>query len=259
MKPFASIAIPHDDVAQGRLTMDVFAADLWQVAKGTAKPDYQDPDLFVQKTYITRGLKHILNLAESRLKGMGGDAVIQLQTPFGGGKTHTLIALYHKSKEWNAKVAVLDGTALTADTRLWEDLERQLTGKVELTKGDTAPGKDALGKLLNQNAPVLILIDELLEHITKASGIKVGDSNLGSQTLAFIQELTGAVATIGNALLVLTLPSSSLEHFDENAERAFHQLQKIVGRVEKSHSPVEDDEIESVIRKRLFEYIDEKG
>jgi hypothetical protein len=49
-----------------------------------------------------------------------------------------------------------------------------------------------------------------------------------------------------------------LEHFDENAERAFHQLQKIVGRVEKTHSPVEDDEIESVIRKRLFEYIDEK-
>jgi len=258
MKPFTSIAIPHDDVAKGRLTMDIFAADLWQVAKGTAKPDYQDPQLFFQKTYITRGLNHILNLAESRLKGMGGDAVIQLQTPFGGGKTHTLIALYHKSKEWNAKVVVLDGTALPGNTKLWEELERQLTGKVELTKGDTAPGKNALEKILSQNAPVLILIDELLEYITKASGIKVGDSNLGSQTLAFIQELTGAVATVGNALLVLTLPSSSLEHFDENAERAFHQLQKIVGRVEKAHSPVEDDEIESVIRKRLFEYIDEK-
>ncbi|PMB78266.1 MAG: AAA family ATPase [Fervidicoccus fontis] len=258
MKPFTSIAIPHDDVAKGILTMDIFAADLWQVAKGTAKPEYQNPQLFFQKTYITRGLDHILDLAESRLKGMGGDAVIQLQTPFGGGKTHTLIALYHKSKKWNAKVVVLDGTALPGNTKLWEELERQLTGKVELTKGDTAPGKDALGKILSQNAPVLILIDELLEYITKASGIKVGDSNLGSQTLAFIQELTGAVATVGNALLVLTLPSSSLEHFDENAERSFHQLQKIVGRVEKAHSPVEDDEIESVIRKRLFKYIDKK-
>ncbi len=259
MKPFTQIAKPHKDIIEGRLTMDVFAADLWQVATGKAPEEYQDPDLFFNKTYITTGLKNILEIARNRLDGKSGDSTIQLQTPFGGGKTHTLIALYHKAREWKAKVAVLDGTALNPkEKKLWEELESQLTGKIEITRGDTAPGKEALIKLLSENAPLLILMDEVLEYITKAAGIKVGDSNLASQTLAFIQELTGAVATVGNSLLVLTLPSSVLEHYDENAERMFQQLQKITGRMEKIYTPVQDEEIENVIRARLFSYIDEK-
>ena len=259
MKTFTQIAIPHEDIVEGHLTMDVFAADLWQVAEGKAPLDYQDPDLFFKKTFITDGLKNILEIAKARLEGRSGDSVIQLQTPFGGGKTHTLIALYHKAKEWNAKVAVIDGTALNPeDNKLWEEIERQLTGIVSLTKGETAPGKEKLIELLSKNSPVLILMDELLEYITKAAGIKVGDSNLAAQSFAFIQELTGAVATVGNALLVLTLPSSILEHYDENAEKVFQQLQKITGRMEKIYTPVKDDEIEYVVRARLFSKIDEK-
>lgn len=258
MKPFAQIAIPHEDVAKGRLTMDVFAADLWQVAQGKATIDYQDPNLFFNKTFITDGLKNILEIAKARLEGRSGDSIIQLQTPFGGGKTHTLIALYHKAKEWNAKVAVIDGTALNPiENKLWEEIEKQLTGSVSLTKGETAPGKDKLIELLSNNMPVLILVDELLEYITKAAGVKVGDSNLAAQSFAFIQELTGAVATVGKALVVLTLPSSILEHYDENAERMFQQLQKITGRVEKIYTPVKDEEIENVVRARLFRKIDE--
>jgi len=258
MKPFTQIAIPNDDVVKGRLTMDVFAADLWQVVTGKAPEDYQNPDLFFRKTYETKGLKNILNVAKSRLEAKSGDSVIQLQTPFGGGKTHTLIALYHKAREWGSKVVVIDGTALNPKERkLWEELERQLTGKIEITKGDISLGKEKLVDLLSSNSPVLILMDEVLEYITKSAAIKVGDSNLSAQTLAFIQELTGAVATVGNALLVLTLPSSDLEHFDENAERAFQQLQKITGRIEKIYTPVQDDEIEYVIRARLFNKIDE--
>ncbi|MGC9016934.1 MAG: ATP-binding protein, partial [Caldimicrobium sp.] len=187
------------------------------------------------------------------------DSILHLQTPFGGGKTHTLIALYHKAKEWNAKVVVLDGTAFDAKKqRLWEELERQLTGKIEITKGDTAPGKEVLLKLLSENVPVLILMDEVLEYITKAAGVKVGDSNLASQTFAFLQELTATVSTVGKALLVLTLPSSTLEHYDEFAEKTFQQLQKITGRVEKIYAPVKDEEIASVIRARLFSKVDEK-
>lgn len=101
-------------------------------------------------------------------------------------------------------------------------------------------------------------MDEVLEYVTKAAGVKVGDSNLASQTFAFIQELTGAVSALGNALLVITLPSSLLEHYDENAERMFQQLQKIVGRTEKIYTPVDDEEIASVVRARLFSKIDEK-
>jgi hypothetical protein len=258
MKPFTQIAIPHRDIVEGRLTMDVFAADLWQVVNERAPEDYQDPDLFFRKTFLTTGLKNILDIAKSRLEGKIGDSVIQLQTPFGGGKTHTLIALYHKAKEWNVKVVVLDGTAFNPkEKKFWEEIEKQLTGKIEVTKVDITPGKEALIKLLSENAPALILMDEVLEYITKAAGIKVGDSNLAAQTLAFIQELTGAVATVGNSLLVLTLPSSTLEH-DENTERMFQRLQKITGRMEKIYTPVQDEEIENVIRARLFSYIDEK-
>lgn len=259
MKSFTQIAIPHEDILTGRLTMDVFAADLWQVANKKAPPDYQNPDLFFRKTYQTKGLKNILDVAEKRLKGKIGDSVIQLQTPFGGGKTHALISLYQKAKEWGAKVVVFDGTALNPkDVKPWEEIERQLTGKIETLKGEIAPGKDKLINLISENSPALILMDEILEYATKAAGIKVGDSNLASQTLAFIQELTGAVSTTGNALLVLTLPSSILEHYDENAEKMYQQLQKITGRVERIYTPVEDDEIEHVVRARLFSKIDEK-
>ena len=259
MKPFTQVAVPHEDIVKGRLEMDVFAADLWQVAQGKAPDDYQNPDLFFRKTFMTSGLKNIIEIAKARLEGRTGDSVIQLQTPFGGGKTHTLIALYHKAKEWNVKVAVIDGTALDPrKTKLWEEIEKQLKGKVELTKGNIAPGKEALIKILSKNSPALILMDEVLEYCTKAEGIKIGDSNLASQTLAFFQELTGAVATVGNSLLVLTLPSSTLEHYSENSERMFQQLQKIAGRMEKIYTPVKDDEIEDVVRKRLFIKIDEK-
>jgi hypothetical protein len=259
MKSFTQIAIPHDDIVKGRLTMDVFAADLWQVVTGRAPLDYQDPDLFFKKTYETNGLRNILQVARGRLEGKAGDPVIQLQTPFGGGKTHTLIALFHKAKEWGAKVVVFDGAALDPrDSKPWEELERQLTGKIELTKGEISPGKDTLIRLISENTPLLILIDEILVYATKAAGIKVGDSNLAAQTRVFIQELTGAVSTIGNAMLVITLPSSILEHYDENAERMFQQMQKIVGRIERIYTPVEDEEIEHVVRARLFSKVDEK-
>ena len=259
MKTFTQVAFPHEDVREGRLTMDVFAADLSRVAKGEAPPDYQDPDIFFKKTFLTKGLQNILNLAKARLEGRTGDSTIQLQTPFGGGKTHTLIALYHKAKEWNAKVAVFVGTDFDPkEARPWEVIEKSLTGKVELTRGEVSPGKEKLVRLLSENSPSIILMDEILEYITKASGIRVGDSNLASQTLAFIQELTEAVASVGNSLLVVTLPASVLEHYDENAEKTFQQLQKITGRLEKVYTPVGDEEIEHVIRARLFDRIDER-
>ncbi|MEM4565059.1 MAG: hypothetical protein QXD49_00485 [Archaeoglobaceae archaeon] len=258
MKPFTQIVRPHDDILEGRLTMDVFAADLWQVAFGNAPPEYRNPELFFRKTYLTKGLKNLIEVAKNRLLGKTGDAVVQLQTPFGGGKTHALIALYHRAREWNAKVLVFDGTALSAEVRLWEEFERQLTGKIDIARGEAPPGKEKLIKLISENSPLLILMDEVLQYITKASAIKVGDSNLGAQTLAFLQELMSAVASVGNAMLVITLPSSVLEHYDENAERAFQQLQKIAGRMEKIYNPVEDDEIEQVVRARLFSWVDEK-
>ncbi len=259
MKSFVQIAIPHKDILEGKFTEDVYAADLWQVVKGKAPLEYQDPDVFFRKTYETKGLKHILEVSRARLEGRGGDSVIQLQTPFGGGKTHSLIALYHKSREWGVNVVVIDGTSLEVkENTPWGEIERQLTGKIEFAKGYIPPGKEKLMDLFSAHQPVLILIDEILQYATRAAGEKVGDSNLASQTLAFLQALTGAVSAVERALLVLTLPSSIMEHYDENAERLYQRLQKITGRIERIYTPVEEDEIHAVIRKRLFQSVEEK-
>jgi len=257
MKPFHTIAIPHEDILEGRLTMDVFAADLWDVYQNRGPDEYRDSDLFFRKTFLTKGLTHLFSVIEKRIKGKGGDGVIQLQTPFGGGKTHSLIALYHKTHGWKAKRIVIVGTSLNPkkDT-LWGLIEKQLTGKVMEFEGNVSPGKGELRELLEKNQPMLVLMDEVLEYVTKASGIKVGDTTLAAQTIAFLQEITEVVSALEKTCLIITLPSSIIEHYDENAENLFQKLQKVTGRVEKIYTPVDDDEITSVVRKRLFSEID---
>ena len=182
--------------------------------------------------------------------------MIQIQTPFGGGKTHALIAMYHKASEWDVQKVVLVGTPMSASDTLWGMLEKQLTGKVARFDGLTSPGRDALYQLLSENQPVLILMDEVLEYMTKAAGVPVGNSTLASQTLAFMQELTEAAAILERVALVITLPSGTMEHYDQGAEQLFRQLGQIAGRVEKIYTPVQEHEIAQVIRRRLFSQID---
>ena len=124
MKAFHTIAIPHRDILEGRLTMDVFAADLYEVSEKRGTDEYKDAETFFKKTYLTQGLANILSVVEKRLHGQGGDPIIQIQTPFGGGKTHSLIAMYHKAEEWNAKRVVLVGTAFTTKETLWSIIEK---------------------------------------------------------------------------------------------------------------------------------------
>ena len=261
MTAFHTIAVPHDDILQGRLTMDVFAADLWGVFKGRGSDEYKNAELFFQKTYQTEGLKTLLEVVKSRLKGKGGDPVLQIQTPFGGGKTHALIAMYHKAAEWGAKRVVMVGTAMNpAKDTLWGQLEEQLTGKRKKFTGQTSPGRtEELRDLLADQGPVLILLDELLEFVTKAAGIPVAESTLANQSIAFMQELTELVSTLDKVALVVTLPSSLMEHFDEHAEQLFQQLQRVAGRVEKIYTPVQEHEITQVIRCRLFSEVNKKA
>ena len=255
MNPFHTIAVPHSDILEGRLTQDVFAADLWEVFNGRGPDEYKDAVQFFDKTYETDGLKHLLSVVEGRLSGRGGDPVIQIQTPFGGGKTHALIAMYHKATEWNTSRAVIVGTPMGGRDTLWGTLETQLTGREARFDGLTSPGRDAIYELLAAKQPALILMDELLEYMTKADGVRVENSTLASQTLAFMQELTEAAATLERVALVITLPSSGMEHFGEGAERLYEQLQHVVGRVEKIYTPVQEHEIAHVIRHRLFSHV----
>lgn len=259
MRAFHTIAVPHNDILEGRLTMDVFAADLWEVYQGRAPLEYLDANEFFRKTYVTEGLKNILDVVEKRVSGKGGDPVIQIQTPFGGGKTHALIAMYHRAADWGAKPVVIVGTTMGADDTIWGAIEYQLTGQRVKFAGKAAPGREAMHELLESHQPVIILMDEVLEYATKAAAYVVGESTLAAQTIAFMQELTEVAGTIEKACVIVTLPSSAQkEQYDENAQRLFQQLQHVSGRVEKIYTPVKDTEISFVIRQRLFQKVNEE-
>src|SRR3989338_5912889 len=98
LKPWREIITPHKDVLEGTFKQSEFAADLTQVASGNATPENADPEKFFARTFITEGMRLLLRSVAQRLSGNGGDPVIQLQTSFGGGKTHTLLAVYHLAK-----------------------------------------------------------------------------------------------------------------------------------------------------------------
>ena len=270
------VTTPHKDIREGKLSEAIFAADLGDVVYGKAPLEYQDASIFFQKTYLTSGLRNLLENVLSRLNSRKGDPVIQLQTPFGGGKTHALLALYHivshrKDIEHimavsglpeakNAKVAVFVGThadAVSGKTP-WGEIAEQL-GQYEIIKEHDekriAPGKEKLRQILEASGPTLILMDEILEYIVKANRAEKMERITQGQTLAFLQEISEVVASSDNCCLVITLPASILERYDEEAERSLQQIQKISGRVEAIYTPVEGVEIYEVIRKRLFEDI----
>ncbi|MFB6272856.1 MAG: ATPase, partial [Salinibacter sp.] len=91
MTPWYEIARPHADIRAGDFNQDVFAADLGDVRRGQAPEDYNDPYLFFKKTYLTGGLENLLHQVYGRLATGKGPTVLELQTPFGGGKTHALL------------------------------------------------------------------------------------------------------------------------------------------------------------------------
>ena len=90
-----TVVPPHRDVQGGRFPQAEFAADLAQVLAGKAETEYQEPAEFFRRTYLTAGMQGLLKTTIERLRGLGGEPVVELKTSFGGGKTHTLLALYH--------------------------------------------------------------------------------------------------------------------------------------------------------------------
>ncbi len=107
LKPWRDVVMLRDEIKRGTFEESEFAASLYDVVLGKASARYQHPVRFFQGTAFTRGLSDLLRRTLRRLAGEGGDGVIQLQTPFGGGKTHTLLALYHLAANW-AQVQEVD-------------------------------------------------------------------------------------------------------------------------------------------------------
>ena len=273
MKPWRKIVTLHTDIKRGKIDESVFAADLGDVVSERGPVEYQDPELFFKKTFPTKGLLNLLVAILKRLSGKGeGEAVIQIQTPFGGGKTHSLIALYHLFKSGNAvsdlesvkKVLEEAGVDKIPDTKIvtfvgttkdvfggktpWGELAYQL-GRLDLIRTHeekrVAPGKDLLHKIIGDE-PTLILMDEIAEYAVRAKDFR-------AQVMAFFQEITETVKVLPRASLVVTLPSSF--PYGEEGEEVLSQLQRIFGRVETIYTPVEGEEIYEVIRRRLFEDI----
>ena len=95
IKPWREIARPHRDVLEDTFRQAEFAANISQVSAGTAPPEYQDPVTFFSRSFITEDMRLLLIYVARRLSCRGGDPVVQLQTAFGGCKTHTLLAVMH--------------------------------------------------------------------------------------------------------------------------------------------------------------------
>jgi uncharacterized protein len=123
MRPWRDIAIPHQDVLKGTFQQSEFAADISQVQQGKAPPEYQDARQFFARTYITEGMRLLLDKVMRRLAGQAGDPVIQLQTAFGGGKTHTLMAVYHIARR-DCPVSELAGVPPILDAAGLTDLPK---------------------------------------------------------------------------------------------------------------------------------------
>lgn len=245
LKPWREVVTPHKDVASGKYQQAEFAADLWQVHLGEGSDEYKNPAEFFRRTYLTESLKRLLVGATQRLAGDGGDPVVQLQTNFGGGKTHSMLALYHMvsgvaAGEMSgvdavmaeagvkalpkAKRVVLVGNKIspgnpttkpdgTVVRTLWGELAWQLGGKKAFKRIQaddekaTSPG-DVLRELFNEYGPCLILIDEWVAYARQLhdqSDLPAG----GFETqFSFAQALTESAKLAKQCMLVVSLPAS---------------------------------------------------
>src|SRR5271166_1357848 len=245
LKPWREVVTPHADVASGRYQQAEFAADLWQVHLGEGSDEYRKPAEFFRRTFLTESLKGLLVGGVQRIAAQGGDPVVQLQTNFGGGKTHSMLALYHlfggaapgdlagvdavmaeagvKTLP-KARRVVLVGNRISPGNpvtkpdgavvrTLWGELAYQLGGSkafARIAKDDeraTSPG-DVLRELFVQYGPCLVLIDEWVAYARQLhdqSDLPAG----GFETqFTFAQALTESAKLAKNCLLVVSLPAS---------------------------------------------------
>ncbi len=245
LKPWREIVTPHKDVASGRYQQAEFAADLWQVHLGEGTDEYREPVEFFRRTYLTESLKGLLVGAIHRLAGRGGDPVVQLQTNFGGGKTHSMLALYHlfsgttlgelagidtvlqgaqASELAAARRVVLVGNKIspgnpvtkedgTVVRTLWGELAWQLGGKKAFARiaaddeNATNPG-DVLRELFNEYGPCLVLIDEWVAYARQLHDQSDLPAGSFETQFSFAQALTESAKLANHCLLVISLPAS---------------------------------------------------
>lgn len=285
IKPWLEVVSLHPDVVSENFSEDIFALDLGPLADGNPNVPavYRDPEQFFRSSYITTGLRSLLQDALSRLSGGAGNRILKLVTPFGGGKSHTLAALWHAAQKRAAldvvpeaqglpnvghvRTAVFDGQFFDAAKgkqfpgknfraqSMWGWVAWSLgreKGYEMLRAQDearVAPGADEILALLAEG-PNLILLDEVLNYLISAGGIKIHDTTLRDETLTFLQRLTAAVANTNNTALVFSLQSSKRESLEYVS--LLQTVDHLAARKDQRREPVEGNEILSVIQRRLL-------
>ena len=306
LKPWREVVNPHQDVASGGYQQAEFAADLWQVHLGEGTDEYRNPREFFRRTYLTESLKGLLSGAMQRLSGRGGDPVVELQTNFGGGKTHSMLALYHlfsgmptgelpgiddliasaevAARPDGVKRVVLVGNKIspgnpsvkedgTVVKTLWGELAWQLGGRAAFDKvrqddeRATSPG-DTLRELMNEYGPCLILIDEWVAYARQLHDDADLPAGSFETHFSFAQTLTESARAANCCLLVISLPSSDttsshVQGEDEEVggrrgRAALARLKNVIGRVESSWTPASTEEGFEIVRRRLFESLNER-
>jgi len=290
------VITPHPDVASGKYQQAEFAADLWRVYQdGKEAGEYGKPVEFFSRTYLTNGIRKLLLNGLRRLNGKGGDPVINLQTNFGGGKTHSLLALYHLFSGTNfssirdleeffgeaeglkpSKVnkAILVGNRITPGIKhkkpdgtevhtLWGEMAWQLGGKdaYKIVKDADEKGSnpgDQLVTLFRKHSPCLILIDEWVAYARQLHDSEGQLSGSYGTHISFAQALCEAAKTVDNALVVISLPASDIEMGGERGRQAAEELRNIVARIESPWSAATTEEAFEIVTRRLFTPISSK-
>lgn len=296
-KPWREVVTPHPDVASGRLQQAEFAADLGLVHRGEGPDEYRDPKEFFRRTYLTEGLSELLSNALRRLNDDGGDPVVELQTNFGGGKTHSMLALLHLfsgtpaadlpglepvleraggAQPIKANRAVLVGTALspvesrtkpdgTVTRTLWGEMAWQLLGKegyamvADADQRGVSPGSDTLRELFTAAAPCIVLIDEWVAFLRNMYQVDGLPAGSFEANLTFAQALTEAAKLAPRTLVVATIPESDIEVGGTGGQAALERIQKTFSRVAAPWRPASTEESFEIVRRRLFQPIDHEN
>jgi hypothetical protein len=297
LKPWRDVILPHPDVRDGKFQAAEFAADLAQVHRGEAGAEYGEPRAFFGRTFVTAGLRDLLSNALTRLDQGEGDPVVELQTNFGGGKTHSMLALYHLFGEvpsgelpgledvhrragvTNAPKgvnrAVLVGTAQGLERRmqkdgtvtntLWGEMAYQLAGApgyalvAQYDEGRSFPPSDVLVRLLTLASPCLILIDEWVTLLRVIYSNQDRPAGSFEDNISFAQALTEATKSVPRALLVGSLPQSNAETAGEGGAAALASLKETFKRVQSTWLPASPEESFEIVRRRLFTSPDADG
>jgi hypothetical protein len=290
MKTIFETCTPRDEVLKGELKEQQFAASLTKVLRGTAEAVYGDPATFFANTYPTGGLQSLLREALGRLSGKRPDSapVIRLETSFGGGKTHNLIALYHTCNgELEVKIVkgfvpadllpkkpikkivgivgpdigVADGVdhGDVCTYTLWGELAYQLGGAAayeKVRKSDEqrmAPSTQPWEQLIGDE-PALIMIDEIGQYLRVSGGAQVGKTTLAEQTVAFLMSLMKFASGSKGTVLVYTLADSGDAFGKENDQvrAALAESKSVSAREEHVLTPTAEDEISAIVSHRMF-------